>query len=170
MILLPVMPRRIRAARQRQHKPQRCEQGPDDARDHGGCRARLHVARHQQHRSRDVERNGDDAADRHDVGRTYQAADLMPAEKQPVVRDGCHEEGDRDARQSDNRQIQPALPGFQLAEADGEGQREEKPEEDLDPEGRHPQFLQQISEIAVGLLLRCLARSAGCCHKDSARG
>src|SRR5262249_5383527 len=75
------------------------------------------------------------------------------------------EQDDRDAGRHYDPEVQPVLPGFQLAEPDRERQCEEEPEQNLHAESTHPQFLQQLGEIPVVALLRCLTGAPRRSHR-----
>ena len=80
----------------------------------------------------------------------------MASEEQPVICDRRDEQDDRDARQHDDREVQPSLPRFQAAKPDREWQCEQEAEQDLHPESPDPQLLKQIDKVPVVTLFRCL--------------
>jgi hypothetical protein len=66
-----------------------------------------------------------------------------------VVGDRAEQQHGRDGGQHEAGQVQVAVAGAQAAEPDRERQREQEAEQHLHAEAHHPQFLDQLGQVAV---------------------
>jgi hypothetical protein len=103
-------------------------------------------AGHEQDGRRDGQAEGEQAGNRHHAGRPHEAFLLAAADpaggRRPVLAAAPLR-----LRTAPGSQVQGPLVAAEPGEPVGEGQREEKPEEDLHAEACHAQFLQQFGEI-----------------------